>query len=418
MTITYAYFDCFSGISGDMTLGALIDLGAPLERLRTDLKKLAIGPFGLSADAVAINGIRAVQVKVEVPTSEIERHFSDIRTLIDKSSLPLKVKSTAIDTFSRLAAAEAGIHGCSPDEVHFHEVGAVDAIVDIVGAALCLDYLGIERITASPLPMGTGFVNCRHGKLPLPAPATLSLLKNVPIRGIAVEGEFVTPTGAALIAGLAESFGPYPDMELLGVGYGAGRHRYDHQPNLLRVVLGRPAGADTRDEKMADNDRVEVIETAIDDLNPEVFGYLMERLFEINVLDVYWIPVYMKKNRPGTLVQVLCRPERVEATLNVIFNETTTLGVRIYPASRRVLPRETVSLDTSLGKVSVKRVLMPDGHERLIPEYEVCRRLAREHKVPVKDIYAIVEKEASGVLRLDPEMSVDKPEASIDKKAH
>ncbi|MDJ0885157.1 MAG: nickel pincer cofactor biosynthesis protein LarC [Desulfobacterales bacterium] len=411
MTSKHAYFDCFAGISGDMILGALIDLGAPVARLRDDLAKLSIGSFDLAVDTVSINGIKACQVTIDAPDSQVERHFSDIRAMIEGSHLSTDIKARAIATFARLAAAEAEIHDCSPDDVHFHEVGAKDAIIDIVGAALCLDYLGVHHITASPLPMGSGFGECRHGVLPLPAPATLALLKNVPVRGVEIEGELVTPTGAALITEMAAAFGPYPAMALQSVGYGAGRKRFKDHPNLLRVVLGQPAHL-AAPGMIEDN--VDVLETAVDDLNPEVYGHLMERLFESGVLDVYWIPVQMKKNRPGTLVQVICPPERVPAALTVIFNETSSLGVRIQPVRRMVLRREERILTTSMGDLKVKCVLTPDGRERLIPEYDECRRLAREHGRPLTDIYALVQREASTVLAQASRTAL-KPDAAIDK---
>jgi uncharacterized protein (TIGR00299 family) protein len=395
MTAKHAYFDCFSGISGDMLLAALIDLGAPLERLRTDLAKLPIGPFELAVRRVAVNGISACQVDVEWPVSETERHFHTIKAMIEGSPLPQAVRTMAVNTFRRLAEAEAGVHGCAIDEVHFHEVGAVDAIVDIVGAALCRHYLSIDQITASPLPMGTGFVNCRHGKLPLPAPATLALLKQVPIKGVEIEGELVTPTGAALITEMAETYGPLPAMRLAAVGYGAGHQRFDDRANVLRVVLGRTGHAGAHESPGLCSEQVELIETAIDDLNPEVFGFLMERLLAVDaVLDVYWIPVHMKKNRPGTLVQVLCRAGDTQQAVDIIFNETSTLGIRILPLQRLVLPREKAVLETSIGPVEVKRVRMLDGTEHLVPEYDACRRLARERHLPLKEVYALINAEA------------------------
>jgi uncharacterized protein (TIGR00299 family) protein len=403
MTQTHAYFDCMAGISGDMLLAALIDLGVPLERLQADLQQLPIGPFSLSVSTVSLNGIRARQVDIEFPDTRVERHFSDIQALIANSALPEGVKRMALKTFRRLAEAEAEVHGCALDEVHFHEVGALDAIVDIVGAALCRHYLEIDQITASPLPMGSGFVNCRHGVLPLPAPATLSLLRNVPLKGVAIEAELVTPTGAALVTEMAESFGPFPAMTLGRVGYGAGHQRFDDRPNLLRVVLGHPAVEAMRGPDILVEDRIEVIETAIDDLNPEVFGYLMERLLAIDeVLDVYWIPVYMKKNRPGTLVQVMCRAGQSQSAVEVIFNETSTLGMRLHPVRRLVLPREQSVLETSLGQVAVKRIRTPDGRERLLPEYDECRRLAQAHQLPVNEVYARITAETTAAAKRKP----------------
>jgi uncharacterized protein (TIGR00299 family) protein len=241
------------------------------------------------------------------------------------------------------------------DAVHFHEVGALDSIVDIVGSALCLDYLAITRVTASILPQGHGFVDCRHGRLPLPAPATLSLLKDIPVRGVDIEGELVTPTGAAIIATLGEGFGPMPSMKISKVGYGAGQRVYASHPNLLRVMIGTPLTPESEQDGYI-SDTVQVIETTIDDMNPEIFGYLMEELFANGALDVYWIPVYMKKNRPGTLVQVLSHEPAVDALRDVLFRETTTIGLRVSTARRWMLPRETITLSLPVGRVALKRI--------------------------------------------------------------
>jgi uncharacterized protein (TIGR00299 family) protein len=403
MTTKHAYLDCFSGISGDMLLGALIDLGAPVERLRMDLATLPIGPFELAVQRVDVNGISARQVDVTWSGAETARHFHEIEAMIEGSPLPEAVQTMAVNTFRRLAEAEAGVHGCAIDEVHFHEVGAVDAIVDIVGVALCRHYLSIDQVTASPLPLGTGFVNCRHGRLPLPAPATLALLKQVPIKGVDLEGELVTPTGAALITEMAATYGPLPAMTLAAVGYGAGHHRFGDRANVLRIVLGHAGQAATHESPALRSDSIELIETAIDDLNPEVFGYLMERLLAVDaVLDVYWIPVYMKKNRPGTLVQVLCQAGDTQQAVDIIFSETSTLGIRILPLQRLVLPRAKSVLETSIGPVEVKRVRSMDGIERLVPEYDACRRLAREKHLPLKEVYALILAEASAESRRKP----------------
>ena len=415
MAPKHAHFDCLSGISGDMTLAALIDLGAPLDRLKEDLAGLPLGEFDLAVEIVSINGIRARQVKIDLPQMDTERHFSDIRAMIDHSDLPDRIKIRATDMFRRLARAEADIHGCSPEEVHFHEVGAADAIIDIVGTALCLDYLEIDRITASVIPLGSGFVSCRHGVLPLPAPATLALLKNVPVKGTAIEGELVTPTGAAIITSLAENFGPLPAIKPLATGYGAGRQRFADRPNLLRVIVGQPNAEDASGAGLTIEDDVELIETAIDDLNPEVYGHLMERLLAAGALDVCWIPAHMKKNRPGTLVRVLCRSETVLAAANIIFAETTSLGIRVQPVRRLVLPREEVVVKTSLGPVRVKRSQTPDGRERLSPEYEECRRLANTLQRPLREIYDLIGRE-TGARPPKAGGSAETPDRTIDKK--
>jgi uncharacterized protein (TIGR00299 family) protein len=286
--------------------------------------------------------------------------------------------------------------------VHFHEVGAVDAIVDIVGCALCLEYLGISRVAASPLPQGYGMIDCRHGRLPLPAPATLSLLKGVPVYGIDLEGELVTPTGAAIIASLAKDFGPMPPMTMSAVGYGAGRRTYATHPNLLRIAIGEHSGGGGRNQGYL-SDTVHTIETTIDDMNPEFFGYLMETLFAGGALDVYWIPVYMKKNRPGTQIQVLCHHNRIEALRGILFKESTTIGVRVSTASRWLLPRETITLSLTLGSVTLKRIVLPDGEIRWTPEYEDCRRVAREKGIPIRRAYEQIAAEAAALeLRRSP----------------
>ena len=328
-----AYFDCFSGISGDMTLGAFIDSGIPVERLQHDLSRLPIEPFTIRATPVERHGIRATLCDIQAPETCSHRSLADIRQLIDKSGLPDPVKASALSIFHRLASAEAGIHGCDIEAVHFHEVGAVDAILDIVGCCLCLDYLGITRVEASALPQGHGFVDCRHGRIPLPAPATLAILKDIPIYGVAVEGELVTPTGAAIITTLGNAFGPLPAMSVSSIGYGAGHKEFPSHPNLLRIVIGSPLGDRLGSGNDCLTDTVQVIETTIDDMNPEIFSYLMEALFAGGALDVYWIPVYMKKNRPATLVQVLCRAPQVTTLRDVLFNETTTIGMRVSSVS-------------------------------------------------------------------------------------
>ncbi len=385
-----AYFDCFSGISGDMTLGALVDLGAPLEWLEAELARLPLGGFRLAATSVVRSGLTARRVTVEPADPGAARDFKKIRALLKKCPLTENVKSKSLKIFGILAGAEARIHDCDPDQVHFHEVGGVDAIVDIVGTALCLEKLGIKKVFASRIPLGSGFVDCRHGRLPLPAPATLEILKEVPVYGTDIAHELVTPTGAAIIRGLTESFGRLPPMHVTRIGYGAGQRELADRPNLLRVLMGTPA--DLNDN--IHTDQIFVLETAVDDMNPELFGFIMERLFEDGALDVYWIPVQMKKNRPGTIVQVLCRADCSERLIHRLLAETTSLGVRYYPTTRKLLAREQQSLRTSLGEVQVKQVKDPDGNFRFVPEYEICRRIALQRKIPLRDVYDIISREA------------------------
>jgi uncharacterized protein (TIGR00299 family) protein len=389
-----AYFDCFCGISGDMTLGALLDLGTPLEWLQKELSRLPIKGFQLTAKRIIRNGMTANRVTVDVEDPGQSRDFSKIKALIENSPFSETVKSRSLDIFGKLARAEAHIHGCAVEEVHFHELGAVDAIVDIVGTALCLEKLGIKKVVASQIPLGSGFVECRHGKLPVPAPATLEILKNVPIYGADIAHELVTPTGAAIIASVAESFGPLPPMHIEKSGYGAGQRELKDRPNLLRIIKGTPADSQRDIKDHLRTDEIIILETCIDDMNPEFFGFIMERLFADGALDVYWIPVHMKKNRPGTMVQVLCDAACKERLIERLLSETTSLGVRYYKAGRRLLFREPYTVHTSLGEIEVKRVKDPGGGIRLIPEYEVCRKIALQRKLPLRVVYDTIVKEA------------------------
>lgn len=388
-----AYFDCFCGISGDMTLGALVDLGTPLEWLQQELSRLPLRGFHLTARPVVRNGMSAKQVSVEIEDPGESRDFKKIRVLLENCPFSSRVKSAGMDIFLKLATAEARIHGCSVEEVHFHELGAIDAIVDIVGTALGLERLGIGKVVASQLPMGTGFVECRHGRLPVPAPATLEILKDVPVYGTGIAHELVTPTGAAIIASLAESFGPLPPMRIEKTGYGAGRADLKERPNLLRVICGTPAGPKKALSDRLLEDEIIILETCIDDMNPEFFGFVMERLFAEGALDVYWIPVHMKKNRPGTMLQVLCDESCRERLIERLLAETTSLGIRYYKAGRRLLHREQYTARTSLGEIRVKKVREPDGSVRLIPEYEACRKIALERKLPLRVVYDTIARE-------------------------
>jgi len=390
-----AYFDCFSGISGDMTLGALVDLGVPIEWLKDQLSRIPLENFDVTVTAVHRNGVHAKLVRVEAFDDKISRNFSQIRSLIENSPLTDRVKSNGLQIFRKLAEAEAHIHSCSVEAVHFHEVGGVDAIVDIVGTALGLEYLAIKKIIGSPIPLGKGFVTCSHGKLPVPAPATLGILKGVPVYGTDIPHELVTPTGAAIISAPAQGFGAMPDMVIKKIGYGAGQRDLADRPNLLRIVLGDELQSVTDTTQGLQTDQIEIIETSIDDMNPELFGYLMNQLFEDGALDVCWIPIYMKKNRPGTMLQVLCKNDRRDILIHRILSETTTLGVRFYESRRRLLWRDQQEVETSYGRIAVKRVKDPKGNIRIIPEYEVCQKIAREQDLPLRIVYDTVAREAA-----------------------
>jgi hypothetical protein len=391
----HAYFDCFSGISGDMTLGALIDLGVPPGWLQDELTRLPLTGFQLSVTPVVRSGISANRVNVEVHDSKKSRDFKEIRSLLEDCPLSETVKSNSLNIFEKIARAEAGIHGCSLEDVHFHELGGIDAMVDIVGSALCLEKLGINKITASKLPLGSGFVDCQHGKLPIPAPATIEILKDVPVYGTEATSELVTPTGAAIIASLADSFGLLPEMSVKKTGYGAGQRELQDRPNLLRIITGAPVGLKKKLKDTLQIDQIIILETCIDDMNPEFFGFLMERIFEDGALDVYWIPVHMKKNRPGTMVQVLCKEDRKDNLIRRLLAETTSLGIRYYRAHRQLLARDQLTITTTFGEIRVKRIKDPEGSIRLIPEYEACKEIALRKKIPLRVVYDTIAREAA-----------------------
>ena len=384
-----AHFDCFSGISGNMTLGALIDLGVPQEWLEAELKSRVLDDFDLMVTATSRMGIAAKYVEV-TPKSRTERDYAAICAMIEKSSLSYQTKTLSLAIFEKIAAAESKIHGCPKDHVHFHEVGGVDAIVDIVGTCLCVEYLGLEGITASKISLGSGFVDCAHGRLPVPAPATLEILKDVPVVGTDIPFELTTPTGAAIMKTLAQSFGPMPDMVASKIGYGSGTRHLETAPNLLRVIVGSPSPI---------SDTVFMIETSIDDMNPEIYGFLMERLFAAGALDVNLIPVFMKKNRPGTLLQVLSHQRDRETLIRTILTETTTIGVRYYPVERRLLAREAITLETIYGKVSAKKVITPDGSFRITPEYEACREIAQKENIPIRTVYEKIVQHVENLIK-------------------
>ncbi|NOX96755.1 MAG: nickel pincer cofactor biosynthesis protein LarC [Nitrospirae bacterium] len=383
-----AYFDCFSGISGDMILGALIDAGLSVEALRKELKKLKLEDYRIKVKTVKRRNLRGKQFLVETTGSkkkEKERSLSQILRLIEKSRLDRKVKEKSKKTFNKLGAAEAKAHDQKQETVHFHEVGAVDSIVDIVGAFTGLQVLGIDKVYSSPLSLGRGWVDCQGGQLPVPVPATIELLKDVPVLPSEEKVELVTPTGAAVITVLAESFGDVPPMKIEAVGYGVGSRNLSTRPNLLRVIIGQSPGEGEQDE-------IVVIETNIDDMNPQVYNYLQERLFEEAALDVFLTPVQMKKGRPGTLVTVLAEPPRVEALIAIIFAETSSLGVRTYRTKRRKLSRVVKEVKTKYGKVKVKIAGTDEKVRHLSPEYEDCRKIAQQKGIPFREVYKEAQK--------------------------
>ena len=415
-----AYFDCFSGISGDMVLGALVDAGLDPALLQAELEKLDLPGLSLSFQRTSRQAIAATLAEVRLegvaipaaqehhlelgpgqghrrdhPSVRLQshshshdhehadhhehHHLSPILDRIRRSRLDGEVKATACRIFGRLAEAEAQVHGLPPEEVHLHEVGALDAVVDIVGAVVGLRLLGVEKVYSSVLRDGTGYMKCAHGRYPVPAPGVLALCRDVPLEQSEVRAELITPTGAAIITTLAASYGPAPAFRQERVGYGAGRRELAEQPNLLRLRLGQTAQA-------IQQDRAVLVEANIDDMNPEVYGYLSERLLEQGVRDVFLTSIQMKKGRPGTLLSVLAGEEQLDAVVALLLAETTTLGVRYHQVERRKLERESLTVQTPFGPVRVKVGILGD-QRRYAPEYEDCARLARQHQVPLLQIY-------------------------------
>lgn len=375
------YFDCVSGASGDMILGALLDAGLPADVLRERLAALHLPGFELRVEKVEKCGIAATQVDVVVDDDVPERHLPQLEAIVQGGDLPAYVVEKSIAVLHRIGEAEAAIHSSSLDHVHLHELGGIDTIVDVVGAVSGLDALGIERVRCSPIPLGRGFTNSAHGRIPLPAPATVALLRGAPVIGSEIQAETVTPTGAALLSTLSADFGAIPAMTLSAVGYGAGRKDFAI-PNVLRVLVGEAAAAgDSGLQALV------VLETNIDDLNPETYDYVMGRLFAAGALDVFLAPIQMKKNRPATLLSVICWPSAAAVLSDILFAETSTLGIRRYEVMRQALPRRSQTVETTYGPVRVKVAHWGDGQAKAAPEYEDCRKLAAQHNIPLREVY-------------------------------
>ena len=375
-----AYFDCFSGASGDMILGSLIDAGLSAKRLGEEFKKLRIPTVHLKAKKVLKAGISATQVIVEGRDERrSHRNLKEILRIIERSGVEADVKEKSHEIFKRIASVEGKIHHVSMEEVHFHELGGLDSIVDIVGAVWGIQQLGIEKIHVSKVNVGAGFVNCEHGILPVPAPATLSLMEGKPIYSSGVEKELLTPTGAAILTSLGSEFGPMPTMKVEQIGYGAGHVDLPH-PNLLRLIIGTS-------ESTSNKERVVLVETNIDDMNPQFYDYVMEKLLAMKVLDVFITPILMKKNRPGHLLTVICPSERLAPVTEFLLKETTTLGLRWHEEERAKSDREILIQETKYGKIRFKLAKWDGKLVNFSPEYEDCKRLALEKRVPLKEIF-------------------------------
>jgi uncharacterized protein (TIGR00299 family) protein len=372
------YFDCFAGASGDMILGAMVAAGVEPRVLIGQLSLLNLHGYSIEFQPVDRSGLSATQARVQIPKEHSHRHLSDILKVIYDSQLSDAVKDRAAKVFSRLAEAEAHVHNQPTEKIHFHEVGAMDAIIDVVGAAICFEVAGIERFISSPLHVGSGFIDMEHGRFPVPPPAVAELLKGAPIYSTEIKGEMVTPTGAAIISTLCSEFGPLPKMELQRTGYGAGTRQYDTFPNALRVLIGET------EVQEANEERLWMIETNVDDMSPQIFGHVMERALAMGALDCYFTSIQMKKDRPGVLVSVLCRPDDKASLVDMLFAETTTLGVRSYEVQRRALEREIVRVETEYGPIDVK-VARLNGHVvNEMPEYDQCREAARKAGVALR----------------------------------
>ena len=417
-----AYLDCFSGISGDMFLGALIDAGVSAQVFEDTVESLDLGArleisrvnrSGISATKVdvVVNGSKDLPHEAEVHQHETHglphehgqgqkhepkhahehgRGLNQIVGVINAAKIRKNAKQTAIAIFEKLGAAEAKIHHVPVEKIHFHEVGAVDALVDIVCAAVGAERLGVDEFVCSPLNVGGGTVECAHGTFPVPAPATVELLKGMPIYSSGVQAELVTPTGVAIVATLVKRFAAFPAMEIQKSGYGAGSRDFPRQPNVLRITVGQTVGDGARAtrDRAIQSETITVLEANLDDLNPQVFGYVMERLLETGALDVFCVPVQMKKNRPGTLLTVLTMPENADQLAQIIFNETTTLGIRRRQEQRQVLARRWQTVTTRFGDVRIKIANMNGSVSNYAPEYEDCRRIAAEKKIPLKTVMA------------------------------
>ncbi len=381
-----AYLDCSSGISGDMFLAAMLDAGLSLDRLLAELKKVSVGPYEFKRTRAVRGGLAGTRVEILAPPEQPERKLAEIEALLKASALAGTVKERALKIFSRLAEVEGKLHNKPPQEVHFHEVGAVDAIVDIVGSCAGLEVLEVSELVCSPLNVGGGRVRTQHGLLPVPAPATAELLKNIPVFSTGVEAELVTPTGAVLVTTLASNFGPMPPMKVEQIGYGAGEKDVPGQPNVVRLFLGKKTEAAKPQPSTPGDEMVSVIKANLDDMSPQLYGYLVERALAAGALDITCSSIQMKKNRPGLTVTILATPDRSDALAELLFEQTTTIGVRIHEARRKVLERELVNVETEYGPVRIKVAKRHGKVLNVAPEYEDCQRLATEKSVPLKQV--------------------------------
>lgn len=381
-----AYFDCLSGISGDMTLAALIDAGIDVAVLQTGIDSLGLPDCQIVVEEVKKKGFRATNIKIVHPEQHAHRHLHHITEMIDQSSISESQKELAKRIFTKLGEAEAKVHGTTLRKVHFHEVGAVDSIADIVGAAIGLDLLGVEKVFFSHIPTGCGTIDIAHGRVSIPAPATAELLRGIPITASGIEAELTTPTGAAIASTVGSGFGPMPSMRIERIGFGAGDRDLDQQANVLRLFVGN-------DDHLQSAEQIWVLETNLDDLPGEIVGYTTTRLLEAGALDVYTTPIQMKKNRPAVKVSVLCSVEKIDELETILFRETSTLGIRRWAASRSCLKRESTSIDTQWGTIAGKVAWLKDGERLFAPEYESCIEIAQSNQIALREVFAAARME-------------------------
>lgn len=394
-----AYLDCSSGISGDMTLGALVDAGVELAAVQAAIDSLSLPSCKLVAKEVKRKGFRATKVDVEYDPEPHHRHLHTILALIDDSRMSPRQKELAKRIFTKLGEAEAKVHGTTIRQVHFHEVGAVDSIADICGAAVGWDLLGVEKIYCSPVPTGRGFIQIEHGRCSIPAPATAELLAGIPIAESTVDGELTTPTGAAILATLVDGFSPLPAMKIWKIGYGSGTKDFPTHPNILRLFIGDSVGESV---ETAASDQVWVVETNLDDVSGEVIGYCTTKLWDVGALDVYTTAIQMKKNRPGTTLTVLCGAADLEKIESVIFKETGTLGVRRWPASRHKLERKPHTVDTPWGQVEGKLGWLAGQEPSFSPEFEACRKIAEAQGVALREVMEAAQRAFDAAKQVSP----------------
>jgi len=390
-----AHFDCFSGCSGDMILAALIDAGADAEAIGRGIASLGL-PIGFEVEKIRKGGFRATQVRIEAPEETSHRFLPEVEEILQRGQLTDGQRQLALRIFRRLAEAESAAHGMPLEKVHFHEVGALDSIADIAGSAIGIDLLGVERFSSRSVPTGSGMVKCAHGLMPIPAPGTAELLKGVPLASSSIKSELTTPTGAAILTTVVEQWIDSPALTIERIGHGAGRREFVEQPNLLRLLVGTTTTTSAKSQAAEEADRVWVLETNLDDLPAEVIGYCYELLLAAGALDVFSTPIQMKKNRPGVLLSVLAAEGQLSAIEEILFRETTTFGIRRYQVSRSKLQRKACTVRTPWGEVQGKLGWREGRPPVFSPEYEDCARIARQHGVALRDVYAQAQRAYEG----------------------